>query len=105
MSVKSLTVLGVSWTPRSSNTRCGHHFRWDLTTFSTSHCAQSQNTFNITLGLTKSEHMDVHESSMTHAMVTSGMSVDPAASRLVRCNVEASGEKGYFVVSDKCFEE
>jgi bleomycin hydrolase len=47
---------------------------------------------------------------MTHAMVISGVHVDPASGRPMRYKVENSwgegaGEKGYFVMSDRWFEE
>jgi len=69
-----------------------------------------ENAFNIKLGLTKAERLQVNESAMTHAMVISGVHLDPATGAPVRYKVENSwgenaGEKGYFVMTDKWFEE
>jgi bleomycin hydrolase len=51
----------------------------------------------------------MNESSMTHAMTISGVHLD-ANGKPVRYKVEnswgeASGDKGYFVMTDKWFEE
>jgi bleomycin hydrolase len=68
-----------------------------------------QNAFDITLGLTKAERLQIGESAMTHAMVISGVHLD-AAGNPVRYKVENSwgdavGNKGYYVMTDKWFEE
>ncbi|KAF8070226.1 bleomycin hydrolase [Lyophyllum atratum] len=68
-----------------------------------------ETAFDITLGLTKAERLQVSESAMTHAMVISGVHLDDKG-RPVRYKVEnswgeAAGEKGYFVMTDKWFEE
>jgi len=68
-----------------------------------------ENAFDITLGLTKADRLRVNESSMTHAMVISGVHLDGAGKPL-RYKVENSwgetaGEKGYFVMTDAWFEE
>ena len=68
-----------------------------------------QNAFDITLGLTKGERLQVGESSMTHAMVISAVHLD-ANGAPVRYKVENSwgetaGHKGYFVMSDRWFEQ
>ncbi|KDQ53510.1 hypothetical protein JAAARDRAFT_61224 [Jaapia argillacea MUCL 33604] len=69
-----------------------------------------ESAFNIKLGLTKAERLQVNESSMTHAMVISAVHLDPTTGKPVRYKVENSwgpdrGEKGYFVMSDKWFDE
>ncbi|TCD71210.1 hypothetical protein EIP91_011688 [Steccherinum ochraceum] len=68
-----------------------------------------ENAFDITLGLSKADRLRVNESSMTHAMVISGVHLDSAGKPL-RYKVENSwgetaGEKGYFVMTDKWFDE
>ncbi|KIY44355.1 peptidase C1B, bleomycin hydrolase [Fistulina hepatica ATCC 64428] len=65
--------------------------------------------FDIKLGLTKAERLQVCESAMTHAMVISAVHLD-ASGKPVRYKVENSwgdtvGDKGYFVMTDKWFEE
>lgn len=47
---------------------------------------------------------------MTHAMVISGVHLDPATGKAIRYKVENSwgedrGEKGYFVMTDSWFDE
>ncbi|KAF9264263.1 bleomycin hydrolase [Marasmius fiardii PR-910] len=68
-----------------------------------------EETFDITLGLSKAERLQLNESAMTHAMVISGVHLD-AAGKPVRYKVENSwgsdrGQDGYFVMTDKWFEE
>jgi bleomycin hydrolase len=68
-----------------------------------------QDAFNITLGLTKAERLQVNESAMTHAMVISAVHLDENGAP-VRYKVENSwgptaGNKGYFVMTDKWFEQ
>lgn len=68
-----------------------------------------ENAFDITLGLMKAERLQVSESAMTHAMVISGVHLDEKG-KPVRYKVENSwgetaGEKGYFVMTDRWFEE
>lgn len=66
--------------------------------------------FGVDLSLSKAERIEMGESAMTHAMVVSGVHVDPKTSQMVRCRVENSwgpdvGDKGYFVCSSSWFEE
>jgi len=68
-----------------------------------------ENAFNIKFGLTKAQRLQVNESAMTHAMVISGVHLD-ASGNPVRYKVENSwgpdvGDKGYFVMTDKWFEQ
>lgn len=74
------------------------------------HKAALENAFNISLGLTKAERLQMNESSMTHAMVITGAHVDTTSGRATRFRVENSwgpdaGEKGFFVMTDKWFDE
>ncbi|KAJ5591621.1 uncharacterized protein N7459_001990 [Penicillium hispanicum] len=67
--------------------------------------------FNISLGMNKAERLASGESSMTHAMVITGVHLDPlAGGKPVRWRVEnswgeAAGNKGWFVMTDKWMEE
>ncbi|KAG6894137.1 hypothetical protein C0992_007390, partial [Termitomyces sp. T32_za158] len=64
--------------------------------------------FDITLGMTKAERLQVNESAMTHAMVISGVHLDgngkPIRYKVENSWGEASGDKGYFVMTDAWFE-
>jgi len=69
-----------------------------------------QTAFNIKLGLTKKQRLQVNESAMTHAMVICGVHVDPETGKPVRYKVENSwgervGEKGWFMMTDEWFSE
>ena len=65
--------------------------------------------FDISFGMSKADRLRTTESSMTHAMVISAVHLDERG-RPVRYKVENSwgeeaGEKGWFVMSDRWFEE
>lgn len=67
-----------------------------------------QQAFDITLGLTKAERLQVNESAMTHAMVISAVHI--VDGKPVRFKVENSwgedaGDKGYFVMTEAWFDE
>ena len=69
-----------------------------------------ENAFDITFGMSKADRLRTGESAMTHAMVISGVHVDPHTGKPVRYKVENSwggdvGDKGYFVMSDSWFEQ
>lgn len=68
-----------------------------------------ESAFSITLGLSKADRLRMNESAMTHAMVISAVHLD-ANGKPVRYKVEnswgeAPGDKGYFVMTDKWFEQ
>jgi len=68
-----------------------------------------ENAFDIKLGLTKADRLQICDSAMTHAMVISGVHLDPAG-KPVRYKVENSwgataGKDGYFIMSDAWFEQ
>jgi len=68
-----------------------------------------ENAFDIQLGLSKADRLQICESAMTHAMVISGVHLD-AAGKPVRYKVENSwgetaGKEGYFVMTDAWFDE
>jgi bleomycin hydrolase len=69
-----------------------------------------QNAFDISLSLSKADRLRTNESAMTHAMVISGVHLDPQSGKPLRYKVENSwgegrGEKGFFVMTDRWFEE
>jgi len=68
-----------------------------------------ENAFDISLGLTKADRLQINDSAMTHAMVISGVHLDPAG-KPVRYRVENSwgetaGKEGYFIMTDAWFEQ
>ncbi len=68
-----------------------------------------ENTLDIKLSMTKAERLDYCQSQMTHAMVFQGVNLDDAG-KPNRWRVENSwgdeaGRKGYYVMSDKWFDE
>lgn len=69
----------------------------------------SQNAFDIKFGLSKADRLRTSESAMTHAMVISGVHLDPAGKPL-RYKIENSwgdstGDKGYYLMTDEWFEQ
>jgi bleomycin hydrolase len=69
-----------------------------------------QNAFDISLSLSKADRLRTNESAMTHAMVISGVYLDPQSGKPLRYKVENSwgensGEKGFFVMTDRWFDE
>ncbi|KAI0949686.1 hypothetical protein AcW1_009219 [Taiwanofungus camphoratus] len=69
-----------------------------------------ESAFDITLGLSKADRLRTSESAMTHAMVISGVHLDPATGKPVRYKVEnswgdAPGNKGYFMMTNAWFEQ
>jgi bleomycin hydrolase len=69
-----------------------------------------ENAFDFNFGLTKADRLQTCESAMTHAMVITGVHIDPTTDKPVRYKVENSwgetaGKEGFFVMTDKWFEE
>ncbi|KAF9050247.1 hypothetical protein BJ165DRAFT_1525512 [Panaeolus papilionaceus] len=70
----------------------------------------SINAFDFSLSLSKADRLETCESAMTHAMVITGVHIDPTTDKPVRYKVENSwgetaGKEGFFVMTDKWFEE
>lgn len=66
--------------------------------------------FNTGLNITKLERLKTGSSAMTHAMVITGVHLDPKTKAPVRWKIENSwgdevGDKGYFVMTDSWFDE
>ncbi|KAL4244009.1 Cysteine proteinase 1, mitochondrial [Abortiporus biennis] len=71
---------------------------------------QYEFAFDISLSLTKADRLRTGESQMTHAMVISGVHIDPTTNKILRYKVENSwgpdaGQKGFYVMSDKWFDQ
>ena len=69
-----------------------------------------KNAFDISLSLSKADRLRTKESAITHAMVISGVHLDPQSGKPVRYKVENSwgekrGRKGFFVMTDRWFDE
>jgi len=69
-----------------------------------------ENAFDISLSLSKADRLRTNESAMTHAMVISGVYIDPQSGKPLRYKVENSwgensGEKGFYVMTDRWFDE
>jgi len=61
--------------------------------------------FNVNLGMSKAERVLVGESAMTHAMVLCAVHIVDGVIKKWRVQNswgEAAGEKGWFVMTDKC---
>lgn len=69
----------------------------------------SQNAFDIKLGLSKADRLEICDSAMTHAMVITAVHLDQAG-KPIRYKVENSwgetaGKEGYFVMTDAWFDQ
>jgi len=70
----------------------------------------SKNAFDISLSLSKADRLRTRESAMTHAMVISGVHLDLESGKPLRYKVENSwgensGAKGFFVMTDRWFDQ
>ena len=69
----------------------------------------SQNAFDIRLGLSKADRLQICESAMTHAMVITGVHLDntgkPVRYRVENSWGETAGKEGFFVMTDAWFDE
>ncbi|KAF8198074.1 peptidase C1B, bleomycin hydrolase [Pholiota molesta] len=68
-----------------------------------------ENAFDITLGLSKADRLEICDSAMTHAMVITAVHLDQAG-KPIRYKVENSwgetaGKEGYFVMTDAWFDQ
>lgn len=66
--------------------------------------------FNTQMNITKTERLQTGSSAMTHAMVITGVHLDPATGVPIRWKIENSwgddvGDKGYFVMTDAWFDQ
>ncbi|KAA8648470.1 C1 family peptidase [Aspergillus tanneri] len=64
--------------------------------------------FNVTLGMNKASRLETGESSMTHAMVLTGVHIEgnkPVRWRVQNSWGETVGDKGWFVMSDRWMDE
>lgn len=66
--------------------------------------------FNTSMKISKTERLQTGSSAMTHAMVITGVHLDPETGAPVRWKIENSwgdavGDKGYFVMTDAWFDE
>lgn len=66
--------------------------------------------FNTSMRISKKERLQTGSSAMTHAMVLTGVHLDPKTGAPVRWKIENSwggvvGDKGYFVMTDSWFDE
>ena len=66
--------------------------------------------FDFSLDITKLQRLKVGSSQMTHAMVITGVHIDPQTNKPVRWKIENSwgedsGQKGWFMMTDEWFDE
>ena len=68
-----------------------------------------ENLFHTSFGMTKAERLDYGQSLMTHAMVFQGVNLDengnPNRWRVENSWGDEPGKKGYYVMSDRWFDE
>ncbi len=64
---------------------------------------------DLSFGMTKEERLDFRDSAMNHAMVIAGVNLDendrPNRWKIENSWGEEAGRKGYFIMSDKWFDE
>lgn len=107
----------VSWTPIYLNMNAPLELLWVCTFNSISIPVYSRLqrrltnfSFSLLAGLSKADRLTTSESSMTHAMVITAVHLDPTTQKPLRYKVENSwgdtaGEKGFFIMTDKWFDE
>lgn len=66
--------------------------------------------FDFDLNITKLQRLQTGSSQMTHAMVITGVHIDPITNKPVRWKIEnswgdATGKKGWFMMTDEWFDE
>jgi len=71
---------------------------------------RTRSTIDISLSLSKADRLRTKESAMNHAMIISGVHLNAQSGKPVHFKVENSwgsqyGDKGFFVMTDRWFDE